>query len=194
MKLSSDPKRDTRREILDLAEELWLTRGFNAFSYQHISSVLGVRNAAIHYHFPSKTDLGVELIQRYQRRLQRVIEAQSPLPAYEQLQGYFQLSAVYYQNDQQVCPSGILATEFQTLPELMQTEATAFIEQMRHWSTQIVEKGQQEGSMRYAGSAQGMGAILFSSLQGGLQLARVNSEALVLIKQQIIQLLGIVDR
>ncbi|XLM19461.1 TetR/AcrR family transcriptional regulator, partial [Chromobacterium piscinae] len=72
----SDSKTDTRKRILDLAEELLLTRGFNGFSYQHISSELGVRNAAIHYHFPKKNDLGVALIQRYRRRFQRFIEQQ----------------------------------------------------------------------------------------------------------------------
>ena len=38
---------DTRARILDLAENLLLERGFNAFSYQHIAHKLGVKPAAI---------------------------------------------------------------------------------------------------------------------------------------------------
>ena len=79
MTQGSDPKTDTRKRILDIAEQLLLSRGFNAFSYQHISSELGVRNAAIHYHFPKKSDLGVALIQRYRRRFRRFIEQQAEL-------------------------------------------------------------------------------------------------------------------
>jgi TetR/AcrR family transcriptional repressor of nem operon len=50
-----DDRQDTKKRILDMAEDLLLTRGFNAFSYQHISSELGMKNAAIHYHYPKKT-------------------------------------------------------------------------------------------------------------------------------------------
>ena len=49
----------TAEDILDRAEALIQTRGYSAFSYQDISDTLGIRKASIHYHFPSKTDLGV---------------------------------------------------------------------------------------------------------------------------------------
>jgi hypothetical protein len=37
---------DTRTRILDLAENLLLERGFNAFSYQHIARELSVKPGA----------------------------------------------------------------------------------------------------------------------------------------------------
>lgn len=191
MKTPIDPKTDTRKRILDIAEALLLARGFNAFSYQHISLELGVRNAAIHYHFPKKTDLGVALIQRYRRRFQRFIEAQSQLDATAQLERYFGLTETYYQHDKQICPSGILTTEFQTLPEEMQQEACAFIDEMRQWAVAVVRRGLETRQMHFAGSAEAMGVVLFSALQGGLQLARVDDQALDIIKQQIRALLGL---
>ncbi len=60
---------DTRTLILDVAQELVQSRGYNGFSYRDIALRLGVRNAAIHYHFPSKGDLGRELLVRYRERL-----------------------------------------------------------------------------------------------------------------------------
>ncbi len=62
------PQKDTKVEILDLAENLLRDRGFNAFSYANISSVLKIKNAAIHYYFPGKADLGVAVIQRARER------------------------------------------------------------------------------------------------------------------------------
>ncbi|POZ60416.1 TetR/AcrR family transcriptional regulator [Chromobacterium alticapitis] len=191
MQNGSDSKNDTRKRILDLAEELLLTRGFNGFSYQHISSELGVRNAAIHYHFPKKNDLGVELIQRYRRRFQRFIEQQAEWSAQEQLESYFGLSDQYYQQHKQICPSGIFSTEFQTLPEDMQSEAAAFIDEMRQWAVSIVRKGREAGSMRYAGTPEAVGMMLFAALQGGLQLARIDEGALPLLKQQVRVTLGL---
>ena len=59
------PRRtDTRSRILDVAEDLLQDRGFNGFSYKDVAGALGIRNAAVHYHFPAKADLGVELVER----------------------------------------------------------------------------------------------------------------------------------
>ena len=55
---------DTRTSILNLAEKLIRTRGYHAFSYQDISKPLKIKNAAVHYHFPAKADLGLAVIQR----------------------------------------------------------------------------------------------------------------------------------
>jgi len=56
---------DTRTQILDIAEQLARQRGFSGFSYRDISQPLGIRNAAVHYHFPTKADLGIALLERY---------------------------------------------------------------------------------------------------------------------------------
>ncbi len=59
---------DTRTAILDAAERLVQTRGFNGFSYADVSSELGLTTAALHYHFAGKAELGLALITRYAER------------------------------------------------------------------------------------------------------------------------------
>ena len=51
----------TPQRILDIAEHLVQTRGFNGFSYAHIAEAMHVTKASLHYHFPSKSDLGKHL-------------------------------------------------------------------------------------------------------------------------------------
>ena len=58
-------KPDTKNQILKRADKLLLERGFNGFSYKDISTPMGIKNAAIHYHFATKEDLGVALFDRY---------------------------------------------------------------------------------------------------------------------------------
>src|ERR1700682_1229989 len=58
---------DTSQRILDIAERLVQTRGFNGFSYADIAGTLHVTKASLHYHFPAKADLGRRLIERYER-------------------------------------------------------------------------------------------------------------------------------
>ena len=65
MKQAQAERTDTANQILDVAEHLVQVRGFNAFSYADVAGELGLTNAALHYHFPSKSELGEALIDRY---------------------------------------------------------------------------------------------------------------------------------
>src|SRR6185295_2042375 len=68
MTTATRQRSETAEQILDLAETLIQTRGYSAFSYQDIADSLGIRKASIHYHFPSKTDLGIAVVDRYVAR------------------------------------------------------------------------------------------------------------------------------
>src|SRR6185295_9686526 len=65
-----------RQRILDLAEELLLSRGYEGFSYQDIADAIGIRKASIHHHFASKEDLGSAIVERSRIRL---AEARGPV-------------------------------------------------------------------------------------------------------------------
>ncbi len=183
----SNSRTDTRKQILDCAETLMLSRGFNAFSYQHISSQLGVKNAAIHYHFPSKTDLGVAVIQRFRRRFARWTEREGQLTAdpWMRLEWYFDLLGRYYDDDQKICPTGMLSAEFHALPEPMQAEAQAFALELINWGGDILRDGVERGYFRFPGSVADKTLQIFAALQGALQLARVQPAALDAVIKQI---------
>ena len=51
-------ERGTASRILDVAERLAQTQGYNGFSYADIAAELGITKASLHYHFASKADLG----------------------------------------------------------------------------------------------------------------------------------------
>ena len=62
----------TREKIIELGENLIRTKGYNAFSYQDISSELGIKNAAIHYYFPSKENLGTSIVKTNIQRFEEM--------------------------------------------------------------------------------------------------------------------------
>lgn len=49
-----DEGRDTRRDILDRALELFATHGFTGSSMRDIAKAVGVRESALYHHFPNK--------------------------------------------------------------------------------------------------------------------------------------------
>src|ERR1039457_3382281 len=103
--------------ILDVAERLAQTRGYNGFSYADIAAKLGVTKASLHYHFPSKAELGRVLIARYQSVFGAALEAidQRALKPPEKLRQYVGLYDAVMRNDR-MCLCGMLAAEYATLP------------------------------------------------------------------------------
>ena len=59
---------DTATQILDVAEYLAQSRGFNGFSYADVAAELQLTKAALHYHFAGKAELGEALSGRYSDR------------------------------------------------------------------------------------------------------------------------------
>src|SRR5579863_2905380 len=62
------PVATTAERILDVAERLVQLRGFNGFSYADVAAELKITKASLHYHYPSKGELGEALIRRYTER------------------------------------------------------------------------------------------------------------------------------
>jgi TetR/AcrR family transcriptional repressor of nem operon len=57
-----------RDQILDVAEGMMRTVGFNGFSTRDVAAAVGIKAASVHYHFPTKADIGVAVTERYTHR------------------------------------------------------------------------------------------------------------------------------
>lgn len=166
--------KDTRNRILDLAESLLLDKGFNGFSYKHVAEQLGVKNAAIHYHFPAKSDLGQALVERYRLHFSSWTtrqQKQSVSPT-DKLKGYFGITISYLRHGGKVCPLGVLETEFNVLPVSVRDEAQVLDKEMREWLSGVLEEGRESGEFVFAGNSEGKALIITAALQGILQIAR----------------------
>jgi TetR/AcrR family transcriptional repressor of nem operon len=169
---------DTRTRILDLAEELLLERGFNAFSYQHLAKELGVKPAAIHYHYPSKDDLGTALVARQLRRLRkwRDLPRVTELGPAQQLEALLAVYDNHLGHDRRVCLFGALAADFRTLPAPMQAELRTFNRELTEWLAEVLAVGRATGALRFVGSPAAKSVQVLTTLAGALQVARVHDE------------------
>ncbi|MFK8052155.1 MAG: TetR/AcrR family transcriptional regulator [Woeseiaceae bacterium] len=64
MKMRYKKSEDTRKLLLDTAEALFAERGFFGVSVRDITEAAGVRNASINYHFDTKENLFMAVIER----------------------------------------------------------------------------------------------------------------------------------
>jgi TetR/AcrR family transcriptional regulator, transcriptional repressor for nem operon len=169
----------TATKILDVAEQLAQTRGFAGFSYADIAARLGVTKASLHYHFPSKAGLGCALIERYQTAFDRALDAIScdaRASASTKLRRYVGLYEDVMVRDR-VCLCGMLAAEYETLPEQMQDGLRRFFDVNERWLTALFEAGRREEAVTFSGSALERARILLGALEGAMLIARVYGDA-----------------
>jgi TetR/AcrR family transcriptional repressor of nem operon len=164
---------DTPTRILDVAEQLAQKRGFNGFSYADIASKVGITTASLHYHYPSKAALGRALIDRYARRFAtelaaidgRLPDVPSRLGAYADL--YASVLA-----EGRFCLCGMLAAEYDTLPNPMRDAVVEFFDQNEAWLVRELELGRDKGQLTFAGSAADEARLIVSGLEGAMLVAR----------------------
>jgi TetR/AcrR family transcriptional regulator, transcriptional repressor for nem operon len=160
-------------QVLDVAERLIQTRGFNGFSYADVAAEVGITKASLHYHFPSKADLGLSLVHRYQETFEEAL-AELTRGAGETrtlLEGYAELYRSVLRKDR-MCLCGMLAAEHTTLPAPMQRALQAFFDANERWLTGVLEAGRRRGELELTGGAREEARLLVAGLEGALLVAR----------------------
>jgi len=172
-----DPQADAPSEaakaILDTAEGLAQTRGYNGFSYADVAEQLGVTKASLHYHFPSKADLGTALIERYHRVFLRALEAidlRTNEPD-KKLRYYIELYDSVL-NNERMCLCGMLAAEIATLPIPMQEGLRLFFDENEQWLIAVLEDGLRIGAFRFKETANERARMIVAALEGAMLVAR----------------------
>jgi TetR/AcrR family transcriptional repressor of nem operon len=164
---------DTAERMLDVAERLVQTRGFNGFSYADIASVLGVTKASLHYHFPSKGELGLRLIERYCASFSGTLRDldERGIDTRTKLQTYVEIYSGVLRDDR-MCLCGMLAADYATLPEPMQAAVTHFFEENEAWLAETLANGRAAGELDFAGDPLEEARLLVGALEGAMLVAR----------------------
>jgi TetR/AcrR family transcriptional regulator, transcriptional repressor for nem operon len=170
------PKKEqprTPERILDSAERLVQSRGFNSFSYADVATELGITKASLHYHFPGKAELGQALITRYSERFAAALEQidrQSP-DARAKLEAYADLYAEVLRG-KRMCMCGILAAEYQTLPKPMRSAVIGFFDENQRWLAHVLSEGASDHTLKFAGPPEDVAQGILSTLEGAMLVAR----------------------
>jgi AcrR family transcriptional regulator len=168
---------DTKEKIVELGEHLIRMVGYNAFSYYDISSSLGIKNAAIHYHYPTKEKLGENIIRESYQRF-RLFEAdleRRQLNELEKLKAFF---SIYTESMKQakVCLVGSLGPDFHTLGTIMQEELKRMAEEIHYWVSDVLENGRKKKIFRFSGDSSVKAIMIITNMLATLQLARISTK------------------
>ena len=172
-KTSPKPEKSTPDRILDAAERLVQTRGFNGISYADIAEEVGVTKANLHHHFGSKADMGEALVNRYMETFNAALGVidEGEAPGAARLEAYAELYASVVRN-RRLCLCGVLAAEFETLPEPMQDGVKRFFNDHEAWLTRTLRAGRADGSIPPRFKEKEAARLLIAGLEGAMLVTR----------------------
>jgi len=164
---------DTKEKIVALGADLMKSIGYPSLSYQQISSQLGIKNAAIHYHFPSKEDLGRDIVHSDQVYFENIISGMFDLNPWEKLEAFLTRYRGHLEADNKICMIGTTASDFQELPKSVQKAGEEYLVVVMNWFIALLNEGRTQGVFHFKGKAESKAAVMVSALAGALQHARL---------------------
>jgi AcrR family transcriptional regulator len=164
----------TREKIIELGENLILTKGYNAFSYQDISRELGMKNAAVHYYFPSKANLGTSIVKTNIQRFEEMVDNMQTrkFDEWKQLDTFIKIY-IKSNREQKLCLIGSLGPDFDTLDVTTQKELEKMTGIILDWLTKLLQSGRSKGEFHFKGDPENRAGLILCSLMASLQLSRI---------------------
>ena len=158
--------------IMDAARATVQARGYNALSFRELAKEVGVKSASIHYHFPTKGDLGAALARRYTEDAIHYLDgllAAFPNP-HACLQEYPKVFRAALANDNRMCLCGIMAAERHDLPAEVRTEVDRFTEVNVRWLVKVLSLPSHK--TRNKEKAEQRALAIFAAIEGAQLIAR----------------------
>lgn len=164
---------ETKEKIIALGTDLVKSVGYPSLSYQQISSQLGIKNAAVHYHYPSKENLGLEILISACDSFNGFITYITDLSPWEKLELFFENYRKSLESDHQICLIGASASDYHQIPESMQAAAKDYMVLVKNWFIDLLETGRKEGHFVFKGEPVNKASLMIAAMAGGLQQARL---------------------
>lgn len=165
---------DTRTQILEIAERLIRSGGYNHCSFRDIAAEIGIKSASVHHHFPAKQDLAAAVARRYAENFLARLNLE-PLPSStpELIKRYCGVFRNAFASDGRGCLCGILSNESGLLPDSVQREVSAFIDANVTWLEHALTVGSQASPPAMGNRAR----LIYSALQGAMAVAVLRKDA-----------------
>jgi len=169
---------DTRETIMAVARATVQAHGYGGLSFRELAKAVGVKSASIHYHFPTKADLGAALARRYREDAEAGLEEireRSPDPA-QALRRYANVFRRALENGNRMCMCGFMAAEHDDLPEAVKAEVRAFADVNVAWLAKVLSAADRTGDPE---TIESRALALFAAISGAQLTARSRDDVAV---------------
>jgi TetR/AcrR family transcriptional regulator, transcriptional repressor for nem operon len=184
----------TREALLAAATELLQRVGYASFSFRDLAGIVGIRSASIHYHFPTKGDLGVALVEWYRvqtRERERELCERHPRVRTRLLALAEAIDEHTCSSGTKSCPLSNLQAEYAVLPEELQRAVKSLVDEKLAILAGWLEQGRRAGELRFPGRPQAQAHLLWSIIEHGTHHARSHpGHSLKALMRQFVHLMA----
>jgi TetR/AcrR family transcriptional regulator, transcriptional repressor for nem operon len=169
--LESAPANDKKEALMMAARKTVQAHGYNALSFRELAKQVGIKSASVHYHFPTKGDLGAAIARRYREDGAKYVEdllsrSNSPKWIFDRYVEIFRSALV---QDNRMCLCGIMSAETDDLPVEVRVEVDAFAKMNIAWLSRALALAMPAVGKK-ALSEQAM--AIFAAIEGAQLVAR----------------------
>jgi TetR/AcrR family transcriptional regulator, transcriptional repressor for nem operon len=132
---------EMRDKILATARATVQQHGYNGLSFRELAKDVGIKSASIHYHFPSKGELGAALARRYSEEAHALFESfLVETDPSSWLRRYTDVYRMALERDNRMCLCGIMGAEYDELPDAVKAEVSTFADVNMAWLNKVLTK------------------------------------------------------
>lgn len=172
------PKADMREALMSVARAAVQAHGYDALSFRELAKAVGIKSASVHYHFPTKGDLGAALAHRYTQDGAAALEAllaQSRDPKWC-MDRYIEIFRAALADDNRMCLCGIMGAEYDDLPPAVRTEIDAFAQVNIAWLERVLALTK---SKRDKTALKEQAVAIYAAVEGAQLIARSRGDIAV---------------
>ncbi|KAA1176578.1 TetR/AcrR family transcriptional regulator [Rhizobium tropici] len=164
-------KTDMREAVMTAARATVQSRGYNALSFRELAKEVGIKSASVHYHFPTKGDLGAALARRYTEEgaaylAELLATSEGPTWCMDRYTEIFRSALA---NDNRMCLCGIMSAELDDLPAEVRTEVDKFAAMNVGWLTKVLSLTKSSASEQ---DLKEHAMAIFAAIEGAQLVAR----------------------
>jgi AcrR family transcriptional regulator len=175
----------TRDQIIELTDTLVRDQGYNAFSFYDIAQKLKIKNASIHYYFPTKTDLGIALLEKHTERLHQLQKSVAEKDPMTKIKAFLSIYNVIH-TEGRVCIVGSLATDLKTVEPKMAKALKTFANEILAWVTTILKEGRENRTFSFSETPRTKALMIITNMLAAVQLSRLTGEKDFLIIRETV--------
>jgi TetR/AcrR family transcriptional repressor of nem operon len=130
-----------KNELLKAAQSKVRSGGYSNFSFRELAAEVGIKSASVHYHFPTKGDLGAEIARQYTDDFLMMLGDPNELLKFgkKPIDVYVNQFRHALVQDKKMCLCGILGAESNAIPDKVKHETKIFFQRNIDWLEKTYE-------------------------------------------------------
>jgi len=178
---------DTRTAILDVAQDMVQRQSISGVSFQELANRIGIKKGSLYYHFESKDDLAVSLLERATSEMKESFVRGEGKGSLERLNYFFNIYTHHIVPTEKLCPGGAFAGEWGKLSRAVKIQVNKLMDAQVKGVSDILTEGVQSGVFNDHGkTVESLAQWVVASVQGALVTSRISDSNVMFESTQTI--------